>query len=81
MKPIPLQEVESSNVAAVGYDASTERFGVRFKSSDTTYVYAGVPAKVAADILEAPSIGRAVSAQLARGGYETTKIEPKKERT
>lgn len=73
--PFPLQAVRSSNVAAVGYDASTERFGVQFKSG-ATYHYTGVKPEVANKITAADSVGSAVSRLLVKGGYAAARLEP-----
>lgn len=73
---IPLQAVESSNVAKVGYDPDTERFAVQFKRTPGVYVYAGVSAKVADGVLNATSVGSAVQSSLVRGGFAFERIEP-----
>lgn len=76
--PIALQDVKSSNIAAVGYDAGAEVFAVQFKSGPAQYQYRGVSPKLAQQIQTAPSIGSAVSKLLVKGGYESTRIEPEK---
>lgn len=75
---IPLQEVKSSNIAAVGYDAGAETFAVQFKSGPAQYQYSGVSPKLAQQIQSAPSIGSAVSKLLVKGGYASTRIDPEK---
>lgn len=77
-KPLPLQEVKSSNVAAVGYDAASSVFAVQFKSGPAQYHYAGVPPKVAEQVMAAPSVGSAVSKLLVKGGYTHERIDPEK---
>lgn len=70
----PLQAVESTNVAAIGYDAATERFGVQFKSG-LTYHYEGVNAKIAESITSAKSIGSAVHSVLVKSGFKYTRLK------
>lgn len=76
--PLPLQEVKSSNIAAVGYDADREVFAVQFKSGAAQYQYSGVNAKLAEQIRAAPSIGSAVSKMLVKAGLPSTRIDPEK---
>lgn len=76
--PLPLQEVKSSNIAAVGYDAGAEVFAVQFKSGPAQYQYRGVPPKLAQQIQSSPSIGAAVSKLLVKGGFESTRLDPEK---
>jgi hypothetical protein len=49
--------VESSAVAAVGYDAETSILEVEYRSG-AVYRYADVPFRVAEDLWAAPSVGR-----------------------
>ena len=63
-----LHPVESTAVAAVGYDEARQELYVRFKgTSDGTYVYAGVSPSEYRGLLEADSIG----------GYVNTEIKPR----
>lgn len=64
--------VKSSNLAAVGYDPSTETLEVEF-SSGKVYGYAGVPADVAAAMTEAESVG-SFFAKNVRGQYESQSL-------
>lgn len=75
---LPLQEVKSSNIAAIGYDAGAEVFAVQFKSGPEQYQYSGVSPKVADQIRAAPSVGSAVSKLLVKGGYASIRIDPEK---
>ena len=60
-----LHPVESTAVAAVGYDAAERELYVRFKgTSDGTYVYADVSPEEYADLLAADSIGGYVNTQI-----------------
>lgn len=72
--PFDLSPVKSSNVAAIGYDAGTERFGVQFKSG-ATYHYSGVAQKVADEIMSAESVGSAVHARLVKGGFAYERLD------
>ena len=58
MKLVP---VESSNVAAIGYNAECELLRVKFKDG-TTYDYPGVSAELHARVMQAESKGRALAA-------------------
>ena len=50
--------VESSNVAAIGYDAEKRELHVRFKSRELPYVYHDVPPETHDALMKAESIGR-----------------------
>jgi len=50
--------LESSNLAAAGYDRERKRMCIRFKHSGATYFYDCVPSKVYAGLLLADSPGR-----------------------
>lgn len=52
-----LTPVESSNLAAVGYDPETYILTVLFKNG-RTYEYLGVTAKAHADLMAAESVGK-----------------------
>lgn len=72
MEPVPLVEVESSNVRAIGYVADTKRLYVQFKKSGL-YQYENVPEAVYSAFLRAPSKGEFVWQQL-RDQYPYIKI-------
>lgn len=55
-KQIEMRPVKSSNLAEVGYDASTETLKVKFKSG-LTYTYSGVPYTVYYAFSKAASLG------------------------
>lgn len=72
------KEVESSNIAAIGYEAGNPdtdfgTLGVRFTSGDE-YQYADVPATIAAELFTAESVGKAFN-QMVRGEYTALKVE------
>lgn len=73
-KPITLNPVESSNIEAIGYDAASQRMGVRFKRG-AEYHYEGVPPKVAESILTAKSVGSAVHANLVKGEFKYARVD------
>lgn len=60
-----LRAVESSNIAAIGYDEPKQTLRVQFKSG-ATYDYTGVPAAVHAGLL----------ASETKGGYLARHIKP-----
>ncbi|MGS1020292.1 KTSC domain-containing protein [Burkholderia glumae] len=60
--PISVKEVESSQIYAIGHDATTNTLAIRFRSFKTNgptslYHYANVPAEVFAELASAESIG------------------------
>jgi hypothetical protein len=52
-----LLHVQSSNIAAVGYDAVQNILYVQFKGKDTVYEYHGVPLETYVAMMNAESIG------------------------
>lgn len=52
-----LTPVESSNVAAVGYDGSEQILFIRFKGNEKIYEHHGVPAEVFKELLASNSVG------------------------
>ena len=73
MEPVPLIEVESSNVRAIGYDADTKRLVVQFKKSGI-YQYDNVPEALYHSFSAAQSKGQFVWRHL-RGRYPYTRID------
>lgn len=71
---IPLTNVTSSNVKAVGYDARTQRIAVAFHSG-SIYHYFGVDQKTADSITEAKSVGSAVHSTLVKGSFKYECVE------
>ena len=73
-----MKEVESSNVQAIGYQASnpetdTGVLHIRFNNG-VTYKYENIPAFLAEELFAAESVGRFVNMNI-RNKYEGTKIE------
>lgn len=68
-----LSPVESSNIAAVGYDAARRHLFVQFKSAGV-YRYADVPPDVVASFMGADSIG-GYFARYIKGAFKHTRIE------
>lgn len=56
-----MQGVESTSIAAVGYDLKRRQAYVRFKTSPRLYVYEGVPAHVFEELERAESKGAFVN--------------------
>jgi hypothetical protein len=75
MKIPKLVEVQSSNIAAVGYTGVTETLFIRFKGKATIHAYQDVPAEVHAELMRADSIGR-YYAQHIKKVYLNEKVEP-----
>lgn len=64
-KPIPLQDVESSQIESIGHDAETNTLAIRFKPYRSSpdkpgalYHYANVDADTFAAFRDAESLGR-----------------------
>lgn len=68
---IAMQPCKSSQLAAAGYDEPSQTLAVQFVSGGT-YRYAGVPAQVFTELLQAPSIG-SYFAHHVRGKFTSTK--------
>ncbi len=51
-----MNQVSSSNIAAIGYDKESETVQVQFLNS-AEYVYKGVPQREFDGLLNAPSVG------------------------
>lgn len=75
MKTPEMIEVQSSNIAAVGYTGVTETLFIRFKGKTTIYAYQDVPAEVHAELMSSESIGR-YYAQHIKKVYLNEKVEP-----
>jgi KTSC domain len=59
-----MREVYSSAVDRIGYDEGTEELHVRWKRSGRLSIYEGVPAKLADEVMNAPSVGKAVMSSI-----------------
>jgi hypothetical protein len=64
---VVMKNVFSSNVAAIGYDAESSALIVRWRRGKVSE-YLGVPANVANEAMNAPSIGLALQATI-KGQY------------
>lgn len=65
--------VSSSNLRAVGYDATTRKLEVEFLNG-SVYSYAGVPASVHAGLMAASSHGSYFDAHVKKAGYPFTRL-------
>jgi len=65
--------VISSNIAAIGYDASSSLLLVRFHDGSRVYSYRGVSASVYRALLTAPSKGRFLAWNI-KGHYPFTRV-------
>lgn len=66
--------VQSSNLAAVGYDPEAKVLRIRFRSDDQ-WDYADVPAEKHAAMLKAPSVGIYFHSHI-KPHYKATKVQP-----
>jgi len=52
------EPVDSSMIAAVGYDAERQQLGVRFKRGAATHVFSDVPPDAHEALMSADSVGK-----------------------
>ena len=71
-RSIPLTPVQSSNLAAIGYDAEARELRVQFQSGHI-YSYVEVPPETWAQFQAAESKGRFYGAEI-KGKYPTEKV-------
>ena len=70
---IPLQDVHSSTIKAVGYDPDAQRLAVQFHSGGT-YHYEGVAPEAHAGLMGAESIGKHFHT-FVRGQYPHARVD------
>ncbi|WP_319542341.1 KTSC domain-containing protein [uncultured Pseudodesulfovibrio sp.] len=70
---VGMTHVTSSNLAAVGYDASTQQLYIKFNHGGT-YVYSGVPEDVHQALMEAGSKGTFFHYNIKTAGYPYQKL-------
>lgn len=73
---IALTPVESSNVAATGYDPVTKTLAVQFKHGKKVYHYSDVPGDLHKELSKAKSIGKFIGANVV-GKFKHTTIDLK----
>ncbi|MDR1080010.1 MAG: KTSC domain-containing protein [Deltaproteobacteria bacterium] len=61
--------VDSSNLAAVGYDSESNELEITFRDG-RVYMYEEVPEEIAGELLRAPSKGRYFTFEIRDGGYQ-----------
>ena len=70
---VVLMPVTSSQIAAVGYDPIARQLVIRFHGCgsrpEAIYSYAGVPARIAAELIGAESPGTYFHRHIRQGGY------------
>lgn len=66
MAAIPTNKVESSNIAAIGYDAESKTLQVDF-TSGKRYQYQNVPPETFAEFQAANSVGKYFAANIRPG--------------
>lgn len=72
--PAAMQEVESTMIKEVGYDAAAQVLTVVFATTNEKYAYSGVPEDVYKALMAAESKG-SFFAQNIKGKYEFKKVE------
>ena len=68
-----IRGVESSSIAAVGYDPTTRRLYLRFVGSGNAYLYLDVPPAVFDALMRAESKGGFVNATI-KGSYDYRRL-------
>lgn len=68
-----IRGVESSSIAAVGYDPTTRRLYLRFVGSGNAYLYHGVPPAVFDELMRAESKGGFVNTTI-KGSYDYSRL-------
>ena len=71
---VDMQDVESSNIAAIGYDQKAQELHVCFVAVPAVYVYQGVPQMLFDAMLCADSKGSYLN-RMIKGTYAFTKLE------
>lgn len=66
---------KSSQIAAYGYDSTTQTLEVQFKSSPVVYRYTGVDAETAQGLNDAVSKGSFIFKNV-KGKFDFEKLEP-----
>jgi hypothetical protein len=69
-----MQDVESSMIKEVGYDAATQIMTIKFEKNDATYQYKGVSEDVYKALMAAESKGKYFLENI-KGKFETVKVE------
>jgi len=65
-------QVDSSNVAAIGYDSDSETLQIEFNNG-TTYQYFDIPEQIFEGLRDAGSVGGYLAAQI-KGSYRYSKV-------
>jgi hypothetical protein len=73
---IEMKEVESSQIAKIGYDAESEELHIEFKKGGH-YFYKSVPAEVYEEFSNAESIGSYFYRNI-KGKYDHVKVQEEK---
>ena len=73
---IEMKPVESSLIAAIGYDGDSGELRVQFRRGGTTYVYNTVQHHVHHNLMEAKSVGKFFLGEI-KGTYLGKKLEEK----
>lgn len=68
-----IRAVDSSSIAAVGYDPTTRRLYLRFVGSGNAYLYRDVPPATFAELMRAESKGGFVNTMI-KGSYEYRRL-------
>lgn len=68
-----IRSIESSSVAAVGYDPATRKLYLRFRGTGQAYVYYEVAPSTFADLMDAESKGGFVNTMI-KGSYNYRRL-------
>ena len=73
-EPLPaIRAVESSSIAAVGYDPDSRRLYLRFVGSGNAYLYYDVPPSTFDELMNAESKGGFVNSMI-KGSYDYRRL-------
>ncbi|MBA2238267.1 MAG: KTSC domain-containing protein [Lysobacter sp.] len=59
-----MQNVDSSSIEAIGYEAGRRELHVRFRKTGETYIYYAVGERVYAEMMQSESKGRYLNANI-----------------
>lgn len=66
------EPVSSSNIESIGYDEADQILEVEFKNG-AVYQYFDVPAHIHAELMQAPSVGSYLAANI-KGAYRYSRV-------
>lgn len=71
-------DVKSSNVKAIGFDASTKTLEIEFHNGRVQH-YFGISEELYGKLMTADSVGSFLHAKIIKGGFESRRVGDKQE--